>query len=70
MPNEHQQSENDNYVTKCTHVEEAVNTLKAYTDRLRTLGRKKREARDTIERAKYHARNAIFLMGKLEEFME
>jgi hypothetical protein len=60
--------ENEDYVTKCVDVEEAVNSAKAYVDRLKTLSRKKKEARETMARAKYHARSAIFLLGKLEAF--
>ena len=67
MPNE---QENDSYVSKCVHIEEPLNMLQIYAKDLRGMVRKKREARETLEKMKYHARNLVFMLGKFDEFLQ
>jgi hypothetical protein len=50
--NEEQQAES--YVSQWIGIDEAVAMLNKHSASLRELSRKKREARETIERMRYH----------------
>lgn len=69
MPNQ-DQSENESYVANCVRIEEPLEMLQMYAGKIREMSRKKREARETLEKMRYHARNLMFMIGKFEEYLQ
>jgi hypothetical protein len=70
MPIERNAVEDESFESQCVIIEESVRmVLDKYLPELRELKRKKREAKDCLARMKYHAKNALFHIGKFEEYL-